>query len=303
MFSVLFLNSEFVVVDKPEGFFVHPPESLAQRKHFRPEKGVLSNLRRQLGQKLYPVHRLDVATSGLLVFALSSESARHFCQAIQAGQVEKTYRLVCRGWPAASGVIDQPLLSDSSERELEARTEFQSLLKLEVPANLAQGYFQTPFPFVRYTLVEASPITGRFHQIRRHFNRISHPLLGDNDHGDSRHNRFFREIVGIHGLCLRATRLSFPDLTGHRLTIIAPENEKWQQIERLFTEPSMKPAGWRRKSAATEDAESERSATEAAPTSNSRGQKHSFAFPVDAQFDGRRAPAESQNDLFAPNRG
>lgn len=235
MFPILFQNSNFVVIDKPEGFFVHPPESPEMRRFFHPRQAVLSQLRDQLGQYLYPVHRLDVATSGALVFALSSVAARHFCEALQAGEVEKRYELICRGWPALEGQIEIELASDSSDQMLASLTRFRSLGQLSLPSAGSEAYFRHPFPTLRYAWMEAQPITGRFHQIRRHFNRISHPILGDNDHGDSRHNRFFREKLQISGLCLRAHRLRFPDMDGRRLQIEVAPNAKWRNIHSLFS--------------------------------------------------------------------
>lgn len=228
-YSVLHIDQDFVAVDKPEGHFVHPPEDRSQRRFVRPEKVVLSNLRRQLGLYLYPVHRLDVATSGVLLFALSKEKAAEFAKLHSLGRVEKTYHLVCRGWTEDQFCVDLPLELDSTGALAESRTEFESLARIELGGLPAGKY-----PTSRYSLLRATPVTGRYHQIRRHLNRISHPIIGDNDHGDSRYNRFFRENYGIQGLCLRAVNLKLRFHDDSDFEAQAPQNLKWQLIEKLM---------------------------------------------------------------------
>jgi tRNA pseudouridine65 synthase len=223
--DILYIDEHFVAIDKPEGFFVHPPEDARQRKFVDPAKVVLSHLRRQLGLYLYPVHRLDVATSGVLFFALSKEKARQYCELQEAGLIEKTYQLICRGWTEDEFEVNLPLELDSTQVPVQSLTTFKSLARFEVEA-LPGG----KYPRSRYALLQASPKTGRWHQIRRHLNRVSRPIIGDNDHGDSRHNRYFREKFGIGGLCLRAcaSTLTFKD--GTHLAVQATPTEKWQKI-------------------------------------------------------------------------
>lgn len=231
IYRILHQDESFVAVDKPAGHFVHRPEDPSQHAFVPEEKIILSRLRRQIGRYLYPVHRLDVATSGVLVFALSPESARAFADALQAAKVYKTYRAVCRGWPQENFRIELPLELDSTRVPMPAVTEFRCLQRI-----LTAPIPGSSFPHSLYTLLEARPLTGRFHQIRRHLNRVSHPIIGDNDHGDSRHNRFFREQMGIRGLCLRATELRVDWPNGRALQIRAPQVRRWAKIQSLFDE-------------------------------------------------------------------
>lgn len=228
-FEVLWSDKDFLVIDKPAGFFVHRPEDPHRRRFCAPEQVILSQLRRQVGKKLYPVHRLDVATSGLLVFALHSAAANFFSKSLQERAVRKRYLAVCRGWLDEEGLISLPLPSDSSGALLPAETRFRRRAQWEVPSHGKVGRHST----VRFSLTEVEPLTGRFHQIRRHFNRISHPVIGDNDHGDSKQNRFFREQLGVAGLCLRAVGLNFPSLKGDRISLTAPETPMWSKISEL----------------------------------------------------------------------
>jgi tRNA pseudouridine65 synthase len=87
----------------------------------------------------------------------------------------------------------------------------------------------------RYSWLEVEPRTGRFHQIRRHMNRISHPVIGDASHGDSRHNRFFRETLGISGLCLRAISLQVFDAEDKPLLFKAGPSRQWEKIQGLWS--------------------------------------------------------------------
>ena len=86
----------------------------------------------------------------------------------------------------------------------EAETDYQTLARFEVPIANHQH------PTTRSSLVEVSPRTGRYHQIRRHFNYISHPVIGDTSHGDSRHNAIYREHFGMTRLMLAAVQLVLP---------------------------------------------------------------------------------------------
>lgn len=202
-FPIVHLDDKIVVIDKPSGFHVHPPET---NSHKVPrEKIILHQLRDQLGQHLYPVHRLDAGTSGLLMFALSSLVAKEINQQFTEQQVRKTYWAFVRGRMDSEGVIDIPLKSDSTEQVLEAKTHFTTLQTIELP--VVMGDYST----CKYSWIEARPQSGRYHQIRRHLNRVSHPIIGDAQHGDSRHNQVFREKYGISGLCLRAIELELPE--------------------------------------------------------------------------------------------
>lgn len=222
-----------IAINKPAGFHVHTPECNGDK--VPRNKIILQQLRDQIGQKIYPVHRLDVATSGVLLFALSSESAAGLCQEFQKNQVQKKYWAVVRGWMNETGVIELPLESDSSGKLAACLTEYKTLKKIELAAAVGKKYSTA-----RYSWIEVWPKTGRFHQIRRHMNRISHPILGDCEHGDSHHNRFFREQLGISGLCLTAKelRIQMPTMTEPML-IEAPVSFKWKKIINLFSSSAL----------------------------------------------------------------
>lgn len=228
-FDILHSGDGFLVIDKPEGFHVHAPED----RHIRvdPSKIVLQQLRRQVGERIYPVHRLDVPTSGCLLVALNSEVASVLGKQLQNQGMRKVYLGVARGWTPEDLEIGIPLESEDKTKLLESISVLRRLKTIQINAKIGKRH-----PQARYSLVQLEPLTGRFHQLRRHLNRISHPLVGDVAHGDRHHNHYFADHLNIMGLCLRASTMCFRDPSDSEQKIIvkAPSNEKWNRIQNLF---------------------------------------------------------------------
>lgn len=219
--NLIYRDSFFVAVNKPEGLLVHP--SFIDKNE---KESVMKQLRDLIGQWVYPIHRLDRPTSGALIFGLSSEAASGLGEYFSRRQVSKTYLAVVRGFTAPHGIIDRPLkeiwdkMTDrESSRNKEAQdalTEFDTLENVELPIAIP------PHPTSRYSLVKVRPHTGRQRQIRRHFKSIFHPIIGDPKHGDGNHNRMFRERFGLYRLMLHSYSLEFiHPFTGEPTTIIA----------------------------------------------------------------------------------
>jgi tRNA pseudouridine65 synthase len=199
--TILFRDESLIAVDKPAGLAVH-------RGWARERDVAMVRLRDQIGARVFPVHRLDRATSGVLLFALSAEMAARVCASFAAGEVEKTYLALVRGVPPEEMLVDHPLPpgEDTHAPRVSAQT---LILRREV--------------FGRYGLVEARPLTGRLHQVRRHLKHISCPLIGDVNYGKGEHNRLFRKRYGLHRLFLHATRLRLPHpVQGGQLDIASP---------------------------------------------------------------------------------
>ncbi|WP_028576902.1 pseudouridine synthase [Desulfomicrobium escambiense] len=194
--EILYRDDDLVAVHKPAGLLVH------RNAHAGREPFLLQTLRDMLGTRLYPVHRLDRPTSGLMIMALSPGAAAILARQFAAQEVRKAYLAVVRGFTDEEGVIEWPLKSESGAEVL-ARTEFTRLGIAELPHPVG------PHPTARYSLVRVEPRTGRTHQIRRHFAHIRHPLVGDVLRGDGRQNRFFREQFGVYRLLLASVELSF----------------------------------------------------------------------------------------------
>lgn len=217
---ILHLDDHLVVIQKPSGMLMHrSPIS-------RDQVFVLQTLRDQLGQRVYPVHRLDRATSGVLLFALDSETAKLLVEQFEARKVYKEYLALARGWVEPQGVIDHPITDEDGNQQAQAaQTHYACLQQVEVP------YAVDRYPTARFSLVRVWPQTGRRQQIRKHFKHISHHLIGDTTHGNGKQNRFFREHYALHRLMLTSQRLCFDHPhTQQRLCISALAEPEWQKV-------------------------------------------------------------------------
>jgi tRNA pseudouridine65 synthase len=224
--TILYRDSHIVAVHKPAGLHVHPtPESPG-------EPSCLKRLRRQLDRWVYPVHRLDRATAGVLLFALTPEAAADLARQFREHEADKAYLAVVRGFLPAAGRIDHPLGTRSGAPPLTARTEYTCLATLEVPRPVGR------FPSARFSMAEARPRTGRRHQLRRHFHHISHPILGDTTHGDGVQNRFVRAEFGLPGLLLLAWRIAFSHpATGEPMAVATAPPPAWAPLLEAFGWP------------------------------------------------------------------
>jgi tRNA pseudouridine65 synthase len=221
---ILHLDADLVAIDKPAGLLVHPSALDAHE-----ERTALQLLRDQLGQRLWPLHRLDKGTSGVLLFARHVQAARTHGAAFERGEVRKRYLALVRGWPAASGTISHPLARDpekpsAGQATLGACTRFEQLDCFDW-AFAVDGRHPTS----RYALVGVEPLTGRRHQIRRHFKHIAHPLVGDTTHGKGAHNRAVASWLGLQRLWLHAQSVELPTRAG-RLRIVAEPGPEWDAL-------------------------------------------------------------------------
>jgi tRNA pseudouridine65 synthase len=206
--EVLYQDSYLVAVNKPANLLVHKSPIDRKEKRF-----LLQIVRNQLGVYLYPVHRLDKPTSGIMLFALTKEVAKILSEAFQKGEISKEYIAIVRGYVEGYGTIKHALkeMLDTkvqkqrgiTKEPQEALTHYKVLTKIELP--YAVGRYAT----TRYSVVKLSPKTGRKHQLRRHMKHINHHIIGDTKHGRGEHNRFFREHFQVHRLLLHANSITF----------------------------------------------------------------------------------------------
>ena len=219
---ILYRDDHIVAIDKPAHLLVHRSNVDRHETRF-----AVQLLRDQIGRRVWPAHRLDRGTSGVLLFGLDTEAASALGRQFEAGTVEKRYLAVVRGHPPESGCIDHPLSRQRdtyefagnacSDEAQPALTRFRRLATAELPFAVDR------YPSSRYALLEVSPVTGRRHQIRRHLKHIAHPVIGDATYGKGRHNRFFAEHFGCHRLLLACTTLAFTHpATGEALEVKAP---------------------------------------------------------------------------------
>jgi len=193
--AILYQDEHLVVIEKPSGILVHQSRLAEDRTT------CVEILSRQLNRKVFPVHRLDRGTSGVLVFALSSAASRRAALEFEEGRVKKTYLTIVRGFTEKSGDIDYPIAEDRSKAKVDAKTAYQTISRSEL--NHPVGRYQT----ARTSLVKVMPKTGRMHQIRKHFAHLRHPVIGDRTYGDRKYSDFFRDQFGLGRLALWAREL------------------------------------------------------------------------------------------------
>ncbi len=224
MLNILYADDYLASVDKPAGLLVHRTGLDAGEHRF-----ALQMLRDQLGRAVWPVHRLDKGTSGVLVFALSAEVARPLAQAFEQGEgLQKRYRAMVRGWPADEQRIDHPLRRLPDDQRGQREPIQTALTQLHTRRRGVLPIPQGDFPSLRWAEVALQPFTGRRHQLRRHMKHIAHPVLGDATHGKGPLNRAVAEWLGVHRLWLHAEQLTLTHpVTGQALTIEAPLGEEW----------------------------------------------------------------------------
>ncbi len=226
--EVLYQDDHYVAINKPPGLLVHRTRIDAKEKRF-----ALQILREQLHRHVYPIHRLDKATSGVLLFAFSEDGIRQMQREFESGQVQKEYYAIVRGFTPEEGFIDKSLKkrmdsksATADNRLQEAVTYYKTISRSELPI---PSHLHTT---TRYSLVLLNPKTGRWHQLRRHLAHINHPIIGDTTHGDNKRNRIFLDRFGFRRLWLTATQLKIRHpITNEKLNIKA---EPWSDFQQAM---------------------------------------------------------------------
>lgn len=232
--EIVYQDAYLVAIHKPAGLLVHKSPIDKHETRF-----AMKLLRDQIGQWVYPLHRLDKPTSGLLLFALCPDIASQIGKSMENREIFKTYLAIVRGFADASGIIDHPLkeLADfkgqqqaaEAKPEKPAQTTYRCIKQFELP------FSDGRFPKSRYSLMELNPATGRKHQLRRHLKHISHPIIGDVKYGKGLHNRLFQEHFSCRRLLLAATELRFTHpITQQPLHLLCPlETDFSETLSRL----------------------------------------------------------------------
>lgn len=227
---ILYQDDYMVAIDKPPGLLVHRTMLAKYETEF-----AMQMLRDQIGQHVYPVHRIDRPTSGILLFALSSDVAATMTAQFTQQLIQKEYTAILRGHAAKGYKIDYPLAeiqdkyTDTKARKgkppQQAQTELRCLQYYQIP--LPAGRYQS----ARFSLVNLVPKTGRKHQLRRHMAHIRHPILGDTTHGDGKQNKFLRHHFNFASLALTCTSIGFRHPVSNAvITLSAPLHTNAQKL-------------------------------------------------------------------------
>jgi len=222
-FEILYEDDRFVVINKPCGIMVH------RSKISEDTRFVLQLLRDQINLRIYPVHRLDRATSGVLVFGKDREAAGFLATQFREQTVHKKYVAIIRGHVSDQDTIDYPLAKSPQHEAQSAITHYTKISDTEIDAAISR------YPTSRYSFVEIKPETGRRQQIRRHFSHLRHPIIGDKKNGDCKHNNYFQKHFDLHRLFLHAQEIQFkhPGLE-KPLLIKADWNEEFERGKTLL---------------------------------------------------------------------
>lgn len=230
--TILYQDDWLVAIDKPAGYLVHPACD--------PQEGdlvAMKILRDQIGQRVHTIHRIDRPTSGVLLFGLEKKAAQVMHLALANHDFEKKYWAVVRGdVPAASWECHEPIQKDEGAPVRDAHTSFRLLGRENVEAlagTVTVDAADIHFADETLSLVEATPHTGRFHQIRRHLLHQGIPIVGDYRYAGIELCDRLGGLLGVGSrMLLQAKSLEIDHpVSGQRLRIVAAVDD---HIRRCF---------------------------------------------------------------------
>lgn len=223
---IIYEDPYIVCINKPNDMVVH---HAYHSRNVINEQSLLQLLSEQFNYKLYPIHRLDRRTSGIILLAKQTSYVSKFQQLFTNSSIQKIYFGVVRGHTPATKIIDSPVKGRDANTYKEATTHLKLVdtITLNIPVK--------PYQTSRYSLVELQPKTGRLHQLRIHSNKISHPLIGDGKYGDKNHNTMFANEFDWNNLFLHAYSLEFTHpYTQENKLLIAQFNQNWLALLAKF---------------------------------------------------------------------
>jgi len=221
--DIIYEDEHLVAINKPHGLLVHRTKIANDADVF-----ALQLLRNKINQKVYPVHRLDRKTAGVLLFTKSKQALIKMREVFNSRGVAKTYLAVVRGFTEPQGIIDYALTEGGKTQK--AITSYKLLKTFELPLPL--GKFNTS----RYSLLKITPQTGRFHQIRKHLAHMFHPIIGDRPHGCNKQNKMWKEKFGMTTMLLHAEQLQF-NFKDSTIKIEAELSSQFQEALSILKKP------------------------------------------------------------------
>lgn len=223
--EIVYEDDYMVAVNKPNNFLIH-------QSHYArniTETTLLEILQQQLGFPLFPVHRLDRKTSGILLLVKDKSFVAQFQALFTNNLIKKKYFAIVRGFSPDAGIIDSPVKNDDTGVYKTALTHYRTVssIELDIPVH--------PYEKSRYSLMELLPKTGRMHQLRKHLNKINHPIVGDYKYGDRFHNRMYETQFNCNYLFLHAHSIEFIHPLSHqKMNFTADLPEDWIKLFNEF---------------------------------------------------------------------
>ena len=219
--AILYEDARLIILNKPSGIAVHGGSGITF--------GVIEALRkiRPDERTLELVHRLDRDTSGCLMIAKKRSMLRYLHNQFQEDRISKIYNALVAGrWPSRKLLVNAPLQKNTLQSG-------ERMVRVDLDGKRSKTRYRV---LERYshqqgqaTLVEASPITGRTHQIRVHCLHAGYPILGDDKYGGDEDNRRYRQL-GLKRLFLHAASLELVMPEGQSLKIEAPLSADLQEL-------------------------------------------------------------------------
>ena len=219
--EVIYEDEDLIAINKPHGLLVHRTKIANDTDQF-----ALQILRDQIGQRVYPAHRIDRKTSGVLLFSKSKDVDSIIQKQVMNHKVNKSYKAIVRGFTPISGAIDYAIGEGTKKQE--AVTNYKSLKHFEI--DLPMGKFATS----RYSFIEVVPITGRFHQIRKHMSHIFHPIIGDRPHGCNKQNKLWKSEFNMTTMMLHAETLDVQKPPNNMILIKADLSSEFKRVINLL---------------------------------------------------------------------
>lgn len=221
--QIIYEDDRIIGVFKPNRLLVHRTNI-----DFYEKQNLLHWLADEVKTTVHPAHRLDKATSGIVLFTKDLDALRFLRQQFSDRTMSKSYLALVRGYTAAEGRVDKPLQKENETTLREATTNYTTLFHTELPIAVSR------YATARYSIVRANPETGRYHQIRLHFAHLRHPIVGDTRHGDTKHNLMFREEQQLPALFLHAENIEFTHPAGRQITLHAPLPDHFRTVMERF---------------------------------------------------------------------